>query len=97
MPGNSDFADSPERSRALKLLRRPFVWCATTYFAEGFPYSLVRQISSVYFKDQQASLPVIGMTSLFGLPWTLKFLWAPYLDRYGTKRKWILLLEALPL
>ncbi|MGW8320115.1 MAG: hypothetical protein ACWGSD_01040 [Thermodesulfobacteriota bacterium] len=79
----------------MKLLRRPFVWCATTYFAEGFPYSLVRQISSVYFKDQQASLPVIGMTSLFGLPWTLKFLWAPYLDRYGTKRKWILLLEAL--
>lgn len=79
----------------MKLLRRPFIWCATTYFAEGFPYSLVRQISSVYFKDHHASLPVIGMTSLFGLPWTLKFLWAPYLDRYGTKRKWILILEAL--
>lgn len=79
----------------MKLLRRPFIWCATTYFAEGFPYSLVRQISSVYFKDHHASLPAIGMTSLFGLPWTLKFLWAPYLDRYGTKRKWILILEAL--
>ncbi len=79
----------------MNLLRRPFIWCATTYFAEGFPYSLVRQISSVYFKDHHASLPAIGMTSLFGLPWTLKFLWAPYLDRYGTKRKWILILEAL--
>ncbi len=77
----------------MKWLRRPFVWCATTYFAEGFPYSLVRQISSVYFKDLHASLPAIGMTSLYGLPWTLKFLWAPYLDRYGTKRKWILILE----
>ncbi len=76
-------------------LRSPLVWCATTYFAEGFPYSLVRQISSVYFKDHQASLPAIGMTSLYGLPWTLKFLWAPYLDRYGTKRKWILALECL--
>ncbi len=79
----------------MKLLRRPFIWCATTYFAEGFPYSLVRQISSVYFKDLHASLPAIGMTSLYGLPWTLKFLWAPYLDRYGTKRKWILILEGI--
>jgi PAT family beta-lactamase induction signal transducer AmpG len=79
----------------LKLLRSPFTWCATTYFAEGFPYSLVRQISSVYFKDHHASLPAIGMTSLYGLPWALKFLWAPYLDRYGTKRKWILILEGL--
>lgn len=79
----------------MKLLRSPFVWCATTYFAEGFPYSLVRQISSVYFKDHHASLPMIGMTSLYGLPWTLKFLWAPYVDRYGTKRKWILILQGL--
>lgn len=79
----------------MNLLRRPYVWCATTYFAEGFPYSLVRQISTVYFKDHDASLPAIGMTSLYGLPWTLKFLWAPYLDRYGTKRKWILILEVL--
>jgi hypothetical protein len=35
------------------------------------------------------------MTSLYGLPWTLKFLWAPYLDHYGTKRKWILIAETL--
>ena len=77
------------------LLSSPYLWAGTTYFAEGFPYSLVRQISSVYFKDLGASLPAIGMTSLFGLPWTLKFLWAPYLDRYGTKRKWLLIVQAL--
>lgn len=77
------------------IARSPLVWVGTTYFAEGFPYSLVRQLSSVYFKDHHASLPAIGMTSLMGLPWALKFLWSPYLDHYGTKRRWLLWLEVL--
>ena len=77
------------------IARSPLVWVGTTYFAEGFPYSLVRQISSVYFKDHHASLPAIGMTSLMGLPWALKFLWSPYLDQYGTKRRWLLWLEVV--
>ena len=35
------------------------------------------------------SLEAIGLTSLFGLPWVLKFLWGPQIDQYGTKRKWM--------
>ncbi len=69
-------------------------WVVTTYFAEGFPYSLVRQISTVYFKDAGASLQAIGLTSLYGLPWTLKFLWAPLVDTFATKRRWLLAAEA---
>lgn len=65
----------------------------TTYFAEGFPYSLVRQISTVFFKDAGASLQAIGLTSLYGLPWTLKFLWAPLVDTYATKRRWLVAAE----
>ncbi|MCA9550923.1 MAG: MFS transporter [Myxococcales bacterium] len=41
------------------------------------------------FTELKASLQVIGLTSLFHLPWNLKFLWGPYLDAYGTKRRWI--------
>lgn len=73
---------------------RPPYWVVTTYFAEGFPYSLVRQISTVYFKDHGASLEAVGLTSLYGLPWVLKFLWAPLLDAVWTKRRWLLLAEA---
>ena len=73
--------------------RRPW-WVVTTYFAEGFPYSLVRQISTVFFKDAGASLQAIGLTSLYGLPWTLKFLWAPLVDSFATKRRWLLAAEA---
>jgi len=68
-------------------------WVVSTYFAEGLPYSLVRQVSSVFFKDAGASLEGIGLTSLYGLPWVLKFLWAPLVDAFGTRRRWLLLAE----
>ncbi|MEW6444043.1 MAG: MFS transporter [bacterium] len=85
----------PTERKLYGRLGSPYVWAGTTYFAEGLPFSLVRQISSVYFKDLGASLPAIGLTSLYGLPWTLKWLWAPFLDRFGTKRKWLLIAQAL--
>lgn len=75
--------------------KKKFLWAITTYFAEGFPYSLVRQVSSVYFKDNGASLQAIGLTSLYGLPWVLKFLWAPFVDEFSTKRNWLLTMEIL--
>ncbi len=74
--------------------RAPF-WVMSTYFAEGFPLGLIRMLSSAYFKDHGSSLQAIGLTSLFGLPWTVKFLWAPIADAFSTKRRWLLLMEGL--
>ncbi|MGC8722625.1 MAG: MFS transporter [Acidobacteriota bacterium] len=74
--------------------KAPPFWVLSTYFAEGFPYSLVRQISTVFFRDHGASLEAVGMTSLYGLPWVLKFLWAPLADAFATKRRWLLAAEA---
>jgi PAT family beta-lactamase induction signal transducer AmpG len=72
--------------------RRPW-WVLSTYFAEGFPYGLVRMMSTAYFKEHGASLEAIGLTSLLGIPWTIKFLWAPLIDGFGTKRRWLLVFE----
>ncbi len=77
------------------ILKKPFVWVATTYFAEGFPYTIVRSISSVFFRDKGASLESIGFTSLYGLPWVLKFLWGPQVDFYSTKKRWFCYLEII--
>jgi PAT family beta-lactamase induction signal transducer AmpG len=41
------------------------------------------------------SLESIGLTSFFGLPWILKFLWAPHIDRFLTKRVWLLLMQVV--
>lgn len=73
----------------------PYLWSFTTYFTEGFPYTIFRTISSVFFRDRGMSLEAIGLTSLFGLPWVVKFLWAPQLDHFGTKRHWLLLTQGL--
>ena len=68
----------------------PSIWAFTTYFTEGFPFIVIRTVSSVYFRDLKVSLESIGLTSLFGLPWILKFLWAPQVDGIATKRRWLL-------
>src|SRR3546814_6852047 len=39
------------------------------------------------------SLLGISATSLLFVPWALKFLWAPYVDRHGTRRGWLLPLQ----
>lgn len=71
----------------------PGVWVASTYFAEGFPYSVVNSLAEILFKELGASLQVIGLTSLFHLPWNLKFLWGPFVDGYETKRRWLIACE----
>ena len=79
-------------------LSQPFkksLWTFSTYFAEGFPYTIIRTISSLFFRDQGMSLEALGVTSIFGLPWVLKFLWGPQVDAYGTKRQWLLACEKL--
>ena len=43
----------------------------------------------------KVSLEAIGLTSLFGLPWVLKFLWGPQIDQFGTKRRWMLSMQFL--
>jgi len=85
----------PMHRATLQKLQVPHVWTFTTYFAEGFPYTLIRTVSSVFFRDMKVSLEAIGLTSLFGLPWVLKFLWGPQIDQFGTKRIWMLGTQAL--
>ncbi len=76
-----------------RLLSSPHLWVSSTYFAEGYPYTVVNTIAEMLFKELGASLQAIGLTSLFHLPWNLKFLWGPFLDRFATKRAWLLWAE----
>jgi len=70
-------------------------WVFSTYFAEGFPYTIIRTLSSLFFRDMGMSLQGLGVTSIFGLPWVLKFFWGPLVDVYGTKRRWLLVIEVV--
>ena len=67
-------------------------------FACGLPLLLTVTVLQAWMKDQGVDLTVIGMMSLVGLPYTLKFLWAPVLDRFtlpflGRRRGWLLMAQ----
>jgi PAT family beta-lactamase induction signal transducer AmpG len=73
----------------------PGLWTVTTYFGQGFPYSIVINLANLYFVAQKASLEAVGLTSLFHLPWNLKAFVGPFVDAYGTKRRWLVGIELL--
>ncbi len=70
-------------------LRQKLAWVAALYFAEGMPFAIVKDVLPVYFRVHDVDLTEIGLASLLGLPWTLKVLWSPLVDRIGERRDWI--------
>lgn len=67
-------------------------------FVAGLPLILTGSLLKVWLQDEGVDLGTIGLFALVGLPYTLKFLWAPLLDRYvpsrlGRRRGWLLLFQ----
>jgi PAT family beta-lactamase induction signal transducer AmpG len=67
-------------------------------FACGLPLLLTISVLQAWMKEEGVDLTVIGMMSLVGLPYTLKFLWAPVMDRFtlpflGRRRGWLLIAQ----
>lgn len=64
-------------------------WIALIAFSSGFPFGFFNELIPVYLRTQGTSLEIIGLASWASLPWALKFLWAPLVDRIGRRRWWI--------
>jgi len=76
--------------------KSPWAWIPTLYFAEGIPYVAVMTISVIMFKRFGLSNTHIALyTSWLYLPWTIKFLWSPFVDLLKTKRWWIVTMQLL--
>jgi PAT family beta-lactamase induction signal transducer AmpG len=76
-------------------LKKTGVWCFSTYLAEGLPFGIIRLLSSIFFTDIGLKERYIGYLNFLGLPWNLKFLWAPFLDIISTKRTWMIGIQTL--
>jgi PAT family beta-lactamase induction signal transducer AmpG len=66
--------------------------------ASGFPNQITESALQAWLKDSGATNTTIGILSYVSLPYLLKFLWAPFLDRYplpllGRRRGWMLLTQ----
>lgn len=70
-------------------------WIGILYFAEGFPLGVFYEIFPVYYRQQGIELKQIGILSLLGLAWTIKFLWAPAIDYYRHHRLWMASVDIL--
>lgn len=73
---------------------------ATLYIAQGLPTGIFSQALPAILRSYGVSLTIIGLTTWLAVPWALKFLWSPYVDKYfsprrGRSRSWILPMQAL--
>jgi PAT family beta-lactamase induction signal transducer AmpG len=67
-------------------------------FASGLPLALTAGTLQAWLTMEGVDLKTIGIFTLVGLPYTLKFLWAPVMDRFvppwfGRRRGWMLLTQ----
>jgi len=63
-------------------------------FSSGLPLGLTTSLLQGWMAKDKVDLTTIGLFALVGLPYTIKFLWAPLMDRYvppllGRRRGWI--------
>lgn len=74
----------------------PVYWVPTAYYAMGLPFIAVNLVSLYMYKELGVSdTQITFWTSLLILPWTLKFLWSPFMEMYRTKKFFVLLTELL--
>ena len=69
-------------------------------FSCGLPLLLTISVLQAWMKEEGVDLTVIGLMALVGLPYTVKFLWAPFLDRFtlpflGRRRGWMLVSQII--
>jgi PAT family beta-lactamase induction signal transducer AmpG len=82
-------SDQGEPAGVAASLRARLTWLAALSFASGFPFGLVNETLPVYLRTHGAGLVEIGLISAVSFPWTFKFIWAPLVDRLGSRRQWI--------
>jgi PAT family beta-lactamase induction signal transducer AmpG len=68
-------------------------------FASGLPFNLTNFSLQAWLASTGLDIKTIGIFSLVALPYNIKFLWAPVLDRFlppflGRRRGWILMYQA---
>ena len=72
-------------------------------FSSGLPFLLTGNTLGYWLRDEGTTLQAIGFLSWVGLAYSLKFLWAPVVDRldaplfarFGRRRSWMLLTQVL--
>lgn len=81
------------------LFTKKMLICIFTGFSSGLPLYILVSLLPAWLRSEGVNLKAIGLFALIGLPFTWKFLWAPFFDRYipplGRRRGWLLISQIL--
>ena len=72
---------SPHKHRIADYLRPKTLAMLLLGFSSGLPFFLVGNTFGYWLRDEHTSLTAIGFLSWVGIAYSLKFLWAPLIDR----------------
>jgi len=81
-----------------QIISRKMIVALIMGFSCGIPLLLTISVLQAWMAKEKVDLTVIGFFALVGLPYTVKFLWAPVVDRYtlrflGRRKGWIVLFQ----
>ncbi|MDH3359473.1 MAG: hypothetical protein OEL55_01255 [Desulfobulbaceae bacterium] len=74
----------PSQSFLSNILHKRFLVTFAMGMASGLPLLITITLMQAWAKDAGISLKNIGLMALVGLPYTLKFVWAPIFDRFSS-------------
>ena len=82
------------------ILNRRMLICVFTGFTSGMPLYVLFQLVPGWLRVEGVGLAEIGFFALVQFPYTWKFLWSPFMDRFtlpflGHRRGWMLVTQVL--
>lgn len=91
--------NEPQSRSLLRVLGQPKMAALLFLgFSSGLPFFLTSSTLQAWMTKEGVDLTTVGMVSLLGLPYSLKFLVAPLMDRYippflGRRRGWLVITQ----
>ena len=89
--------DKKESKKALlkEIFSKKMGICIVTGFGSGMPLFVLINLLQAFLTKEGLNLKLIGAMSLIMFPYTWKFLWAPFIDRYtlfkvGRRKSWMI-------
>jgi len=94
-------SETTQNTSAFRIFGQPKMAILLLFgFSSGLPFYLTSKTLQAWMTTAHVDLATIGFFSLVTLPYSLKFVWAPVMDRYippflGRRRGWVLITQIL--
>jgi len=98
METNTEDRSRQRESFKEAILNKRMLICVFTGFTSGLPLYVLIQLIPGWLRVEGVGLAEIGFFALIGFPYTWKFLWSPFMDRFtlpflGHRRGWMLVTQ----